>query len=149
LAMAFKMINTLDSMVGYKSDRYRDFGWASARIDDAVNYLPARLSVAVIALATQLLTGGRGVQAWRTAIREGSHHTSPNAGFPEAAFAGALEIKLNGPNHYGGTLVEKPYIGVRFGKTAAHHIKMACDLMLLSTWIGTLAILLLQGFWIW
>jgi adenosylcobinamide-phosphate synthase len=137
LAMAYKMVNTLDSMVGYKNDRYIQFGKAAARIDDVFNWIPARLSVPVIALAAQLL-GGCGRRSLRTAIAEGSHHASPNAGYPEAAFAGALAVRLNGPNIYHGKLVEKPYIGVRFGSTTLAHVKKACDLMLLSSliWMG-------------
>lgn len=131
LALAFKMVSTLDSMVGYTSLRYREFGKAAARLDDAVNFLPARLSLAPIALAAELL-GGTGRRSLETALAEGGHHKSPNAGWPEAAFAGALGVKLNGPNFYGGVLVEKPFIGVRFGKVALADIPRACDLLLLA-----------------
>lgn len=134
LAMAYKMINTLDSMVGYKDERYIWFGKASARIDDAFNYLPARLSVPVISLAGHVLAG-TGIRSLKTAIAEGAHHSSPNAGYAEAAFAGALAVRLNGPNYYRGKLVIKPYIGVRFGKTLPLHIEKACDLMLLSSFL--------------
>jgi adenosylcobinamide-phosphate synthase len=132
LAMTYKMINTLDSMVGYKDDQYLLFGKGSARLDDIFNYLPARLAIPVIALASQLLSA-KGARAWQTALREGTNHASPNAGLPEAAFAGALAVKLNGPNFYNGHLVDKPYIGVGFGKTGIGHIKKACDLMILSS----------------
>jgi adenosylcobinamide-phosphate synthase len=137
LAMAYKMVNTLDSMVGYKNGRYILFGKAAARIDDVFNWVPARLSVPIIALAAHIL-GGCGRISLRTAIAEGSHHASPNAGYPEAAFAGALAVRLNGPNIYHGQLVIKPYIGVRFGSTALGHIKKACDLMMLAAliWMG-------------
>ncbi|UCF92594.1 MAG: cobalamin biosynthesis protein CobD [Desulfobacterales bacterium] len=135
LAMAYKMVNTLDSMVGYKNDRYIDFGKASARIDDVFNYIPARLAVPVIALATQILAG-QGGRSLKTAWAEGANHSSPNAGYPEAAFAGALAVKLNGPNYYGGRLVDKPYIGIRFGPAHPNHIKKACDIMLLAALIG-------------
>jgi len=131
LALAYKMTNTLDSMVGYKNQTYRQFGQMSARIDDVFNWLPARLTVPVIALATQILSGC-GKRSLKTAVCEGANHASPNAGYAEAAFAGALAVKLNGPNYYHGQLVDKPYIGVRFGKTSPDHIKKACDLMLLS-----------------
>jgi adenosylcobinamide-phosphate synthase len=132
LAMAYKMTNTLDSMVGYKNDTYRHFGRASARIDDVLNYLPARLTVPVVSLAAQILAR-RGKWSLMTAVCEGAHHASPNAGYPEAAFAGALAVKLNGPNYYYGKLVDKPYIGVRFGQSSPGHIKKACDIMLLSS----------------
>lgn len=142
LAMAYKMVNTLDSMVGYKNRTYRDFGKASARIDDAANFIPARLSVLIVAAAAQFLFR-TGSLAFRTARREGTHHKSPNAGFPEAAFAGALAVKLNGPNYYQGRLVNKPYIGVDFGDPQPAHIKNACALMLLSAflWTGVLTAL--------
>ena len=137
LAAAYKMSNTLDSMVGYKNDAYIQFGKASARIDDILNYIPARLTVLVISLAGQILSA-TGMRCLKTAVREGAHHTSPNAGFPEAAFAGALAVKLNGPNYYRGKLVNKPYIGVHFGPTDPVHIKKACDIMLLASflWLG-------------
>lgn len=140
LAMAYKMVNTLDSMVGYKNERYLYFGRAAAKIDDVANFIPARLSVPVIAAAAQLLTGRYGRRAWRTAIAEGARHTSPNAGYPEAAFSGALGVKLNGPNTYGGRMVEKPYIGTRFGAANRGHIKKACDLMMLSALMTTVCV---------
>jgi len=141
LALAYKMTNTLDSMVGYKNDTYRHFGRASARIDDVLNYMPARLTVPVVALAAQILAR-RGEWSLMTAVCEGAHHASPNAGYPEAAFAGALALKLNGPNYYNGKLVDKPYIGVRFGQSAPGHIKKACDIMLLSSFLW---LILLMG----
>ena len=129
LAMAFKMVSTLDSMVGYKNETYIEFGKASARLDDVFNLIPARVSIPLIALSAQILSRS-GVRSFRTALAEGANHTSPNAGRPEAAFAGALAVKLNGPNTYGGILVKKPYIGVRFGVVEINDIKRACDLML-------------------
>jgi adenosylcobinamide-phosphate synthase len=140
LAMAYKMANTLDSMVGYKNETYFRFGKASARIDDILNFLPARLSVLVISLATQILSGA-GARSLKTSVLEGAQHSSPNAGIPEAAFAGALAVKLNGPNYYQGKLVNKPFIGVHFGQTQPDHIRKACDIMLLSSflWVVLLA----------
>ena len=139
LAMAYKMVNTLDSMVGYKNEKYLHFGKAPARMDDILNYIPARLSIPLIAIASQILAGS-GMLAFKTAVQEGSNHSSPNAGLPEAAFAGALTVKLNGPNYYDGKLVDKPYIGVRFGEVRIEHIKKACDMMILSSllWLGIL-----------
>ena len=139
LAMAFKMISTLDSMIGYKNEKYMRFGKAAARIDDIANYVPARLSIPLISFAARiLLEKGRAV--FRTAVREGANHASPNAGYPEAAFAGALGVRLNGPNYYGGRLVEKPFIGIQFQRPEGAHIKKACDLMLLTAflWLGVL-----------
>ncbi len=131
LAMAYKMVNTLDSMVGYKNSRYWEFGRAAAKIDDAANFLPARLSVPFIALAAQLLNRN-GKRTFLTAMKEGEKHTSPNAGFPEAAFAGALGVWLGGPNIYGGQTVNKPVIGYRFGPANPDHIRQACHFMMLA-----------------
>ena len=129
LAMAYKMVNTLDSMVGYKNDRYLLFGRFAARLDDVANFIPARLAVPFIALAAQLLNR-RGRAAMVTACRDGRAHASPNAGYPEAAFAGALELWMGGPNHYHGRLVEKPIIGNGFAQARPAHIRQACRLML-------------------
>ena len=123
-----------------KNQTYQQFGQASARIDDVLNYLPARLTVPLIALAAQLLSGC-GERSLRTAVCEGANHTSPNAGYPEAAFAGALALKLNGPNYYNGKLVNKPYIGKHFGHCSPGHIKKACDIMMLSSFLWLLVVL--------
>ncbi len=143
LAMAYKMVNTLDSMVGYKNERYADFGKVSARLDDVANYLPARLAVPAIAAAAGFL-GAPAARSLGTAFKEGRHHTSPNAGYPEAAFAGALGVRLNGPNTYGGRLVEKPWLGAAFPDPGPRQVRRACDLMWLASllWLG--ASLLIQ-----
>jgi adenosylcobinamide-phosphate synthase len=138
LALAYKMVNTLDSMVGYKNPRYLLFGRAAARIDDAANFLPARLSALLIALAARLTPGLAARRALVTAWREGSHHASPNAGYPEAAFAGALGVRLNGPNVYHGVLVEKPFIGKDFGAVVVPHIPLTCRLMTRTALLGCL-----------
>jgi adenosylcobinamide-phosphate synthase len=139
LAMAYKMANTLDSMVGYKNEKYLSFGKAAARIDDALNYIPTRLAVPIISLATHILSG-KGSRSLETAVKEGANHSSPNAGFPEAAFAGALSVKLNGPNFYNGELVDKPFIGIHYGNTSTEHIKKACDIMLLASFLWLLVV---------
>lgn len=110
LAIAYKAVNTLDSMVGYKNDRYLEFGWASARFDDLVNYLPARLTGLLMVLAAPLCALS-GKDAWRILRRDCRNHSSPNSGFPEAAAAGALGVRLGGANRYFGRIVEKPTIG--------------------------------------
>jgi adenosylcobinamide-phosphate synthase len=143
LAMAYKMINTLDSMIGYKNDKYRQFGKAAARIDDIANFIPARFSILVISLAAQIIDG-KGARTFHTALMEGANHTSPNAGYSEAAFAGALGVRLGGPNYYHGRLVSKPFLGIPFNPIKPNHIKKACDLMMLSTliWLCILVITL-------
>jgi len=144
LAIAYKMVNTLDSMVGYKNEKYIHFGKAAARIDDIANFIPARLSVPIISLAAQILSR-KGLHALKTAIKEGKNHSSPNAGFPEASFAGATGVKLGGPNYYHGKLVYKPYIGKLFGEADIKHIKKACDLMMLSSILWLLILLGITG----
>lgn len=133
LALAYKMVNTLDSMVGYKNPRYLLFGRIAARIDDLANFLPARLSVALIGLASRLVRGCSSRRALSTGWREGHNHSSPNAGYPEATFAGALGVQLGGPNYYHGVLVEKPYIGKGLDSVTRDHIPRACRLMRLSS----------------
>lgn len=119
LAFAYKAINTLDSMVGYKNERYLHLGWAAARLDDIANYLPARITGLLIVAAVFAITLFKKERASSSATRsafdimrrDGRNHTSPNSGIPEAAMAGALGIRMGGPSTYGGILVEKPYIG--------------------------------------
>jgi len=145
LAIAYKMVNTLDSMVGYKNNKYIQFGKAAARIDDIANFIPARLSVPIISLAAQIISR-KGLYAFKTAISEGKNHSSPNAGFPEASFAGAMGVKLGGPNYYHDRLVHKPYIGKSFGEADIKHIKKACDLMILSSAICLAILCVITGF---
>lgn len=145
-AMTFKMVSTLDSMVGYRNHRYLWFGKVSARLDDLANYLPARLCPPVIAIAARLCALSP-AESLMTARREGNRHKSPNAGYPEAAFAGALKVKLNGPAKYHGQWVEKPFIGERFGDPDASHIAKARRLMRVSAWIGA-ALTLMVLYWI-
>ncbi|MEW6713582.1 MAG: adenosylcobinamide-phosphate synthase CbiB [Nitrospirota bacterium] len=128
LAMAYKAVNTLDSMVGYRNEKYKNFGWASARLDDVVNFIPARITGALIIIATTILssinklmrvlnigsnrsTGLKCSNSLNILLRDGRKHLSPNSGIPEAAMAGALGVRLGGPSFYAGMLVEKPYIG--------------------------------------
>ncbi|HEY4163813.1 MAG TPA: adenosylcobinamide-phosphate synthase CbiB, partial [Dongiaceae bacterium] len=100
--LAYKAINTADSMIGHKSPRYRDFGWASARLDDLVNLPAARLSALLLTLGALLLPGASAAGALTAVFRDARQHRSPNAGWPEAAMAGALGFCLNGPRFYGG-----------------------------------------------
>ncbi len=145
LALAYKMANTLDSMVGYKNERYLYFGRSAARIDDAANWLPARLAVLIISLAAILLPNASASRAWQAARREGSHHSSPNAGYAEAAFSGALAIRLNGPNYYGGVLVDKPWIGAAFNPVRIADIGRACRLMMAASIAGAMVYSVLSG----
>jgi adenosylcobinamide-phosphate synthase len=103
--MAYKMINTLDSMIGYRSERYEQFGKFAARLDDVANFIPARLTAFLMILVT---LSKRGLQFM---LRYGSQHKSPNSGYPEATLAGILNCRFGGPNVYHGKVVEKPFIG--------------------------------------
>lgn len=110
LAMAYRAVNTLDSMVGYKNDKYRDLGWASARLDDAANLLPARITALLLALCAWLL-GLDWRRSLRTVMRDARLHPSPNSGYPESAVAGALGIRLGGENVYHGVTSFRAYMG--------------------------------------
>ena len=132
LAMAFKMVNTLDSMVGYKNDEYVDFGMVSAKVDDAANFIPARISVLIIAFSAAVLKY-KGREAMETGFKEGKNHASPNAGFPEAAFAGALGVCLGGGSVYEGIMVDKPRLGKGGGPVKRADLLKACRLMLVSS----------------
>ncbi|WP_119300473.1 adenosylcobinamide-phosphate synthase CbiB [Dongia deserti] len=104
--LAYKVINTADSMIGHKTPRHLQFGWAAARLDDLLNLVPARLSGLIVCLAAMLLPGANPRSAWRAMRRDANKHRSPNAGWPEAAFAGALGLAIAGPRVYHGKLVE-------------------------------------------
>lgn len=146
LALAYKMVNTLDSMIGYKTETYAQFGKFAARLDDVANYIPARIAVLLIMLGS----GRWGKRAFQTAWAEGRNHSSPNAGYPEAAFAGRFAIKLGGPSHYNGQLVEKPYIGQAFGEAEVEDVKRACQLMSFCAFFWVMFWLLVHGierFW--
>ena len=110
LAMAYKAVSTLDSMIGYRTERYSYFGKFAARLDDALNFVPARLTALFIVIATTALRLNP-AGALRMAWRDHANHLSPNAGYPEAALAGALGIRLGGPSVYFGKEVDKPYLG--------------------------------------
>ncbi len=107
---AYRAANTLDAMVGHRSERYREFGWAAARLDDALNWIPARLTALLAALCAPLV-GGSPARAWATVRRDGGKHPSPNAGRAEAAFAGALGVRLGGPLAYAGVEEVRPTLG--------------------------------------
>jgi adenosylcobinamide-phosphate synthase len=112
-------------MIGYKSDKYRDFGWAAARIDDLVNLIPARLTGYLIALAASLSSKHSGREALRAMGRDAPTHLSPNAGWPEAALAGALAIRLGGARSYQGRRVDLPTMGDGRGKIERQDIEQA------------------------
>ena len=108
---AFKTASTLDSMIGHRSPRYLYFGWAAARLDDVLNWIPARLTAGLISLGALFLPGAHAGEAIRTALRDAKKHRSPNAGWPEAAAAGALGLSLGGPRRYLSTVMNEPWLG--------------------------------------
>lgn len=139
LAMAYKAINTLDSMVGHKNDKYKDFGWAAARLDDIANYIPARISgILIVAVSFSVSRSLFTVRSsLKTMIRDGRKHLSPNAGIPEAAIAGALGVKLGGPSTYNGIEIQKPYIGIEKTENYLTASEKAVDIVKVSSLIGT------------
>ncbi len=110
LAMAYRAANTLDSMLGHKDEHYLHLGWASAKLDDLVTWVPARLTAAMFPLAA-ILAGESAWGAVRMILRDGRKHPSPNAGIPEAAMAGTLGVRLGGRNMYDGVVEDRPYLG--------------------------------------
>lgn len=110
LAMAYKAINTLDSMVGYKNDRYIHLGWLSAKLDDVANFIPARITGILVPISSFIAGKGFG-RSFGIVLRDGKRHPSPNSGISEAAIAGALGLRLGGPSTYQGQLIHKPYLG--------------------------------------
>ena len=121
--LAYKMVNTLDSMIGYRTERYKDFGCWAARIDDVANYIPARLTALLMVIASGRLSLLKFV--WQN----GRRHASPNSGYPEAALAGILNCRFGGPHIYFGELFDKPYIGTNDRKltTRDMHIAVAIN----------------------
>jgi len=128
LALAYKMVNTLDSMVGYRDERYRDFGWAAARLDDLAGFIPARLTALAAVMASPALGADpRGaVKVW---LSESGGHASPNAGVCEGAFAGALGVQLGGVNSYGGTVEPRATLGTGLRPAGRGDIRRAVGLM--------------------
>jgi adenosylcobinamide-phosphate synthase len=108
--LGYRAVNTLDAMVGYRSERFARFGWASARLDDVANLLPAR-ATAGLTVAAAPFVGGSGARAWQAWQRDAAAHPSPNAGRPEAAFAGALGLRLGGPTRYSFGMSDRPWLG--------------------------------------
>ncbi len=122
LAMAYKAINTLDSMVGYKYRKYLNLGWASANLDDIANYVPARIAAIILPMSSYMC-GADFLNSIKIIKRDRRKHPSPNSGIPEAAIAGALGIKLGGPSTYKGVISNKPFIGDQTNEIVTDNIK--------------------------
>jgi adenosylcobinamide-phosphate synthase len=134
LAMAYKAVNTLDSMVGYKSERYFDFGWASARLDDLANFIPARITSLLLVIAAGVCRFDYKT-AFNTIGRDAKKHPSPNSGYSESAVAGALGIRLGGYNFYGGVKSFRAYMGESKQELSPRHILETVKLMYVTAWL--------------
>ena len=143
LALCYKAVNTMDSMVGYKNERYLYFGRVPARLDDAANFLPARLS-ALFLIAAAPFCGENARGALRVWRRDRRQHPSPNAGQTEAAMAGALGIFLGGPTSYFGVMKDKPVLGAGLGPATPAHIRRAVRMMKAGTLLGDLLLAALR-----
>jgi len=130
-AIVYRAINTLDSMFGHQDERYCRFGWAAARIDDLANFLPARCTAPLVCVAAFLLRL-RPAASLRMLLRDGRKHASPNAGWTEAAMAGALGVQLGGVNYYDGQPLEKPTLGEAIVPLCAAHIRTANAVMFVT-----------------
>lgn len=135
LAMAYRAVNTLDSMLGYKNEKYLHFGWAAARLDDIANYIPARLAGIALLIAAWLTNRDHrsALAAWR---RDAKLHPSPNSGVPEAVMAGALGIRLGGRNVYGGVVSFRHYMGESCEALRPDHIARAIEMLYLGSFIS-------------
>ncbi len=148
LAMAYKSINTLDSMVGYKNEKYIDFGRASAKLDDIANYIPARIAAVVLPIASYLC-GADYSNSVKILKRDGHKHPSPNSGIPEAAIAGALRIRLGGPSVYNDIASYKPFIGDPQKSVCPDDINSTSKIVMVSAIISVvigIAFLLIDGY---
>ncbi|MNW51250.1 cobalamin biosynthesis protein [compost metagenome] len=144
LAMAYRAVNTLDSMVGYKNDKYIDLGWASARLDDIANYIPARLTALLLYVAAWALRlDARGV--WRMVRRDAAKHPSPNSGYPEAAVAGALGVRLGGENSYHSVVSFRAYMGDKTRELVPEDVAKTAKLMF---WAANAMVIVGTGIWI-
>jgi adenosylcobinamide-phosphate synthase len=150
-AATYKAISTADSMIGHHSSRYQAFGWAAARLDDLVNLPASRLAAILIIAAAAVTQGASAPAAWRAVRRDARHHRSPNAGYPEAAMAGALRLSLAGPRAYGGVVIDDAFIGDgrRAVKTtdirAALALYRCADAILVGCVVFTAAVLIAIG----
>lgn len=139
LMIAYKAVNTLDSMVGYRNERYLYFGWAGARLDDVANFIPSRISGLLIAVAS-LFLGYNSVMSLRVMARDGRNHPSPNSGISEAAMAGSLGVRLGGPSYYGGKHCAKPYIGAEGTEADASCVRASIKVMSLAALLMVLLV---------
>jgi adenosylcobinamide-phosphate synthase len=140
LALAYKAVNTLDSMIGHRDERYANFGWASARLDDLANWIPARIAAVLLIIGAALTTRqlGQSRNGWRVLRRDGGKHPSPNSGRPEAAMAGVLGVRLGGTNFYDGIAQTSPVLGEEGRSVQPGDIATAAKVMAAASMLGVL-----------
>lgn len=131
--VAYKAINTLDSMIGHRDERYLYFGRAAARLDDLANYIPSRISALLICCSSVLLPASSSRSAFSAWIADGRKHASPNAGQPESAMAGSLQVRLGGANTYGGKRLEASHLGAQFDSPSIAHARSALRLTAIAS----------------
>ncbi len=136
--VAYKFVNTADSMIGHRTDRYLEFGWATARFDDLINFIPARLTALFVLLTS------RSLHRWGSLRHDAIKHRSPNAGWPEAAVAQVLGVALSGPRQYDGKQQDFPFVFAQGGKDIGANEIEATVALLWKTWWTLLAILLMM-----
>ena len=141
--LMYKTLNTADSMVGHLSPKYKYFGWASARLDDVANFIPARLTALLIFLTALIIPSTKGFKSLRSCLTYANRHRSTNAGWPEAAMAGALDIRIAGPRVYNGIVVNDPWMGDGNPNLRTNDINRALKLYLSSNIINALILVLL------
>lgn len=145
LAMAYRAVNTLDSMVGYKNEKYKDLGWASARLDDVMNYIPARITaILLVAVSWLLRLNAKG--AIRAVLKDASRHPSPNSGYPESAVAGALGVQLGGTNYYHGVESRRAHMGEKLRELVPDDIRQTSILMFV---VSDIVVILGTGIGLW
>jgi adenosylcobinamide-phosphate synthase len=142
LAVAYKAVNTLDSMIGHKDENYLYFGRVAARLDDAANYLPSRIAALLLCVASGLIPQADGVRAGQIWLRDGCKHASPNAGQVEAAMAGLLGVRLGGTNTYAGEEITSAHLGNEFPRPNRDAARRACKAVGLASLLGFGAALL-------
>lgn len=149
LGIIYKSINTLDSMIGYNNEKYRDFGRCAAKCDDLVNYVPARITWLLLIISGWILQGDAR-EAWLVGKRDCKKHLSPNSAFPEAVVAGMLHLQLGGPHYYFGELVNKPYIGDDFQVTVdINHLKKTITMLYVTAIIALIILAGLRLIYLW
>jgi adenosylcobinamide-phosphate synthase len=144
--LVYKTINTMDSMIGYRTSRHEAFGKVAARTDDILNYVPARIAAVLIVLASAFVPRGRPGSSFRVMVRDGGKHRSPNAGWSEAAMAGALGVALSGPRSYHGKTTDQPWVGGEFSvKIGSAEIRRGLYLFVVACLLEAVIVVLIAS----